>query len=406
MKIKDLFIAFSLVLITNFGTLHAQDGPVRMLAPLTGDSKIVSPNGIATFPFELISNHIILSVEINGVKVKLILDTGMPMEGVILFGGQTTDKLNLPFVGKAPVMGAADGAVVMTDLAMGMDFKLPGAEFSDQMILVMPNNPLKEVDGVIGNSIFKHFVTEIDYDKMEITLMHPDKFNYSGRGEKIPLEIAMHPMISGEIEMENGEMVPMNMTVDTGFHGAIGLNALAEDSELLPEKCIEAFGIGVKGKFPINIGRIKGFRIGSYHFSNVLSTFSKNLRTQQKNGGVLGQEILKRFKVFFDYARQTMILEPNAKFDETFEFENMAGFLPIITKEGLLEITHIYPDSPAAEASLKVGDILENIDGKSAEGLTRDEVSSLLGQEGREVALGIKRNGESLSKRIVLRRII
>ncbi len=406
MMIKQWCFLLAIVLVTNIGILFAQEGPVRMMAPPPGESKIIAPDGIAAFPFELVSNHIVIPVEINGVSVRLILDTGMPMEGIILSGTETVVKLNLPIMGKAPIKGAADGAVVMSDFAMGVDFKLPGVEFSDQMILVMRDNPLGEVDGVIGNSIFKHFVTSIDYDKMEITLTEPEKFNYTGKGEKIPLEIGMHPMTSGVGEMESGEMVPMPMTVDTGFQGAIGLSLSPEGNKFLPEKCIEAFDAGLGERFPIKVGRTKGFHIGSYHFSNVLSSFSQKSRNPNKNGGVLGQEILKRFNIIFDYSRKSMILEPNAKFNEPFEFGNMAGFKSERTDGGLLEITHIYPDSPVAEAGLKISDLLEKIDGQTVEGLTQDEVNSLLVQDGREVMLGIKRNGESISKRIVLHRLI
>ena len=408
MKIKILFFVLAIVLVENFGILYAQEGPVRMMAPPPGESKIITPSGIATFPFELVSNHIVIPVEINGTVVKLILDTGMPMEGLILSGGQSTEKLNLPIMGKAPIVGGADGNTVMTDLSMEVDFKLPGVEFSDQMVLVMPNNPMKGVDGVIGNSVFKHFVTSINYDAMEITLTEPDKFSYTGKGEKIPLEIGAHLTTTGKVGMKNGEMVPMNLTVDTGFQGVLGLNASQDDSDILPEKCIEAFGAGAGGKFSVKVGRTEGFRIGSFHFSNVLSSFSQKLRNPNKNGGVLGQEILKRFNVIFDYARKSMILEPNAKFDEPFEFGegNMAGFQPTKTEDGRMEISHIYPDSPAAEAGLKTGDILSSIDGRPVGGLTSNEITAFLGQDGKAVTLGIIRNGESLSKRIVLRRLI
>ena len=130
------------------------------------------------------------------------------------------------------------------------------------------------------------------------------------------------------------------------------------------------------------------------------------MRRQQKKGGVIGQEILKRFNAIFDYAHNVMILEPNARFDEPFEFGNMAGFHPTRSGEGHMENTHIYPDSPAAEAGLKIGDILKSIDGKPVGGLKSNEITMLLGREGKEVILEIERNGNSFSKRIVLQRLI
>ena len=408
---KKLSITCTAILIISFGFVYAQERPVkRMMAPPSGVSKIVSPNGIATFPFELISNHIVIPVEINGTIVKVVLDTGMPMDGVALHSSQTIDKLNLPFVGKAPIMGGADGATVMIDLALGINFKLPGVEFTSQTVIVMPydasrNNIREGVNGVIGNSIFNYFVTSIDYDKMEITLTEPDKFNYVGKGENIPLEIAMHPMTSGEVEMENGKWVPVKLSIDTGYSGILSLDIGSADGIILPEKHIEAYGFGVQKEFSYYVGRIKDFRIGSFHFADVVSSFRDDKPRLSANEGVLGQGILKRFNVIFHYAHQSMILEPNVSFNKPFEF-NMAGFQFTRIEEGLLKITHVYPDSPAAEEGLKEGDLFETINGKPVGKMTRDETMKLLEQEGQEVTLGVKRKGASITKRIVLRRLI
>jgi hypothetical protein len=172
------------LLIAGSVSIQAQEPRViRMPASMMGGSRIDTPEGTTTFPFELISNHIVLPVEINGSIVKLILDTGMPIEGAILFGSEEIDKLNLSYVGKAPIMGAG-GTTVEADLATDIDFKLPGASFSRQMVMVMPfdvdrYNYHEGKNGIIGSSLFKHFVVSIDYDDMKITLIGNRAISYA-----------------------------------------------------------------------------------------------------------------------------------------------------------------------------------------------------------------------------------
>ncbi len=409
MKIQFVFLLT--LLISSLATMQAQEPRViRMQAPMQAGSRIDSPGGTATFPFELISNHIMLPVEIRGTVVKLILDTGMPIEGAILFGSEVIDGLNLTYMGKAPIMGAG-GSTVESDLAIGIDFKLPGVSFSGQMVMVMPyeagrNKHHEGKDGIIGSSLFKHFVVSVDYDRMEITLTDPEQFRYTGKGAKIPLEIAQYPMVTGETEMESGKKVPVDLVVDTGNFDALTLNVGSADAIVLPDKNIEIYKVSLQKEIPSRLGRIKGFRIGGFLFEDVLCNFAEKSPPPWEKEGNLGQEILKRFNVTFDFSRQEMFLEPNGRFADPFDF-NRAGILFIRTEEGLLRITRVVLDSPASGAGLKKGDLLNSIDGRPVTEITRDEAYRLLqGDIGQEVTLEALRDGSEFKAVISLRRLI
>lgn len=395
------------LLIQGFSTAQERR-QVRMQAP-TGSSKMTLSEGFTTFPFELISNHIVIPVEINGTIVKLILDTGMPIEGAILFGSETINKLNLSFVGKAPIKGAG-GSTVVSDLAMDINFTVPGVEFSGQMVMAMPyeairNNQFEGRNGIIGTSIFKYFVTSIDYDKMKITLTEPGQFSYSGKGEQIPIETGRYPMTSCEVEMESGEKVPVNLVIDTGNIGTLSLNVGSAEAIILPDKPLEINKFSIQQEIPSFLGRINAFRIGGFHFTDVLSSFSQDQPPPWSKEGNLGQGILKRFNVVFDFSHKTMILEPNNHFNSPFEF-NMSGFSYIRTEEGLFKITRIIPDSPAAESGLRKDDLLLGINGQSVTDLSGDEISELLKQDNGKLTLEIQRNGEKSKVSLRLRRLI
>ena len=121
--------------------------------------------------------------------------------------------------------------------------------------------------------------------------------------------------------------------------------------------------------------------------------------------GSLGIEVLRRFVVTFDYAREQMILRPNGLFDETFEY-NMAGIVPHRTEDELFSIKFILPGSPSDVAGLRVDDIIVAIDGRSTREWSAPDFRECFRKEGDEVAMTIERDGERFDVRLTLRRLI
>jgi C-terminal processing protease CtpA/Prc len=65
---------------------------------------------------------------------------------------------------------------------------------------------------------------------------------------------------------------------------------------------------------------------------------------------------------------------------------------------------HLYPTGPAEEAELKVDDTIEQINGKSAENITEDELANeLKGPVGSEVILQVRSSGSERRVSLVLR---
>jgi carboxyl-terminal processing protease len=75
-------------------------------------------------------------------------------------------------------------------------------------------------------------------------------------------------------------------------------------------------------------------------------------------------------------------------------------------KGGDLEIVSVLPSSPALEAGLQRGDVVETIDSRRVDGLTVDEAVALIkGPVGSEVVVGVSRAGRSLRFSITRRSI-
>jgi C-terminal processing protease CtpA/Prc len=69
-------------------------------------------------------------------------------------------------------------------------------------------------------------------------------------------------------------------------------------------------------------------------------------------------------------------------------------------------VYQVIADSPAAEAGVRVGDVLTAIDGVPAARFTLDEINQMLKVPGREYKLSFKRGAGTLSMKIKMRRLI
>lgn len=401
------------LLVFAFSLSFAQEPErVRMEAPSAGEYRMLAEDGMTAIPFEFISNHVVIPVMVEGKTLNLILDTGMPLDGALLFGSETVSALELPYIGKAPVMGPG-GHKVESDLAMGVTFRLPGMEFTNQMVLVMPQDstrsrPFEGKDGVIGHTLFSRFVVDIDHDNMEVTLTEPDRFEYSGGGAELPLRIGRYPFLLCEADISGDGMVPLELVVDTGNGAALTLNVGAQEGLVLPEKVIEYQTRSVGNELLRLTGRIKRLQLGSYVLENLLGSFRTSAHEPAPpwaKSGALGQGILRRFNVIFDYAHTRIILEANSHFHEPFEF-NMAGIQFTRAGDGRFKVSRVIPGSPADQGGLRPGDYIVQISGRPASELSADDAEQIMRKEGEEVTLGIRRGDGSLQLRLKLRRLI
>ncbi len=142
------------------------------------------------------------------------------------------------------------------------------------------------------------------------------------------------------------------------------------------------------------------------HYTSFAQSTKGALANKDLTGNI-GGGILRRFKVIFDYQNRRMVLEPNSRLTEPFEFD-MSG--TVLTAEGAgldsFKIFYVTENSPAAEAGLRVGDVITAIDGKPAPTLTLDIVREMFKQNGREYLLSIKRGEQVSQVKVKLRSLI
>jgi hypothetical protein len=368
-------------------------------------------------PFELLNEHVVISVSVNGSEpFRFVLDTGMPFYGATLSPSPRTDALSLENPDGLSVMVAG-----MEDytprVGTGVTLGLPGVEFTDQVVTVIPlpgceeGKPLIESDGVIGLSVFDSFVVEIDYDDQVITLTEPDKFSYKGAGVEIPIRLGpvRMPEVAFTIETDAGQLVPVGLVVDTGAALAMTITLKPGDTLSLPDGAKDlVVGYSSWGEVRGKLGRVQSLGLGDLSLDDVLVTFFEHGAPGVPpcgENGLVGSEVLQRFTVTFDYAGERMFLDPGRRFDEPFEF-NMTGIAYRRTTDGTFEIVGVLPDTPASENGLAEGDIILSIDGVPARDYEEVAMREAMRSEASVLKLRIGRSGNEMDVALRPRRLI
>jgi C-terminal processing protease CtpA/Prc len=158
------------------------------------------------------------------------------------------------------------------------------------------------------------------------------------------------------------------------------------------------------------VGRVSNVQLGRFTFKNPIAIFfqdKKGVVTSPEFDGVIGGEILRRFKVILDYPRQQMILEPNRYISGSEEYD-MSGMLLIAegTDFNTFKVKGIIENSPATVAELHEGDVISAIDGRPISNLTLEQLRQIFKQKGRNYRLTVERDKQKIQTKIKLRKLI
>jgi hypothetical protein len=206
----------------------------------------------------------------------------------------------------------------------------------------------------------------------------------------------------------SGKTIESYFEIDTGMSGTVLFRTTTVNKYALVAdmRTIQApTSIEANGEFNRRIGRAKSLQLGRFVIENPSVSLAQNVEGE---GGVVGEEILRRFKVIFDFSHHRMILEPNSHFKDPYE-EDMSG-ISLTPENGsgekVFRVRQVVAATPAAEAGLQPDDLITAIDGQPASNFTEGRIEHMFKQEGREFALTIKRGEKVIQLKLKLRRLI
>ncbi len=368
-------------------------------------------------PFDLNANHIYLRATVNGSKpLWFLLDSGAEMSVV---DSTVAASVGLTSIGSATARGSGEGTM-KAGFAQGVTLAVGRAVAKGQTVVTLPLDALepidgRSIDGILGHDFIASFVVTIDYSQRRVSFRDPARFDSATirAGERVPIEIVGGiPRIDGTVVLPGGKTIDGVFTVDTGSRTALSFNTpfVRENAPVsrIAESSLDApYGFGIGGETRTRVGRIVAFRIGGLEFERPVIGFSfgeKGVDGSDSIAGNIGGELLRRFRVTFDYGRKVMVLEPNAALGEPFRYDAFGALLSL--DGGAFQVRRVVEGSPASKAGIRENDRIVGLDGVPVGQLTLEAVRQRLLEAGKSVRIRVEREGQVRDVRVKLRKLV
>jgi Aspartyl protease len=319
---------------------------------------------ITRFPFSQYSGGVmIVHALLNNIPdtLNFILDTG---SGGISLDSTTCVTFNVQSsISDTIVTGM--GSAHKVKFAYDQRLRFPGLTMTDVDFHINNYDVLssvygEKIDGIIGYSFFRKYIVKINFDSLNIEVFTPGEIKYPKSGTLLRPAFTTLPIQN--LSIKDRRKIDFNFYFDTGAGLCFLMSeAFAKDSTILlnKRKPIQTQAEGMGGRLQMQLTVIKLLQIGHYKFRNVptyIFSDDYNVTSYPYVGGLLGNDLLRRFNLVVNYPQREIHLQPNGHFTEPFDYAytGMATYY----LDGRIVVEDIIPGSPAEKAGLKVSDIL------------------------------------------------
>lgn len=271
----------------------------------------------------------------------------------------------------------------------------------------------ERIDGLVGGQLFSQYVVRINY--MESTVdVFPASYEYKGDGIVLPLTVDGLCFTDASVLSPDGRWVRGTFIVDTGVRMALLLNGPFVDKNelLMAEKRVPraSVGVGVNGETKGDIFRVSQIELGGFYLSDVMSVASRDdvvIESEDPLAGIIGADLLRRFRVTFDYPHKQLILEVTPETYAPFVYDRSGLFL---LGEGddyrTIRVHSVIAGSPAEDAGIRKGDRLVSVDGKNARRLGLEATRRLFRENHTRYRLVLERDGALVTARLLTRDLL
>ncbi len=372
--------------------------------------------------FEYINNFILVDILLDEkLPLKFILDTGA--EHSILTKKEVAEVLNFQYVKKFKIVGADMNRELIAHLVTNIHFRIGALEEENVQMLVLDEDYFlfeeltgQNIQGILGGDFLRKYVVEIDYKRKRLTIHNPKFFKPKKKHKVIPIMVKNNkPFIKSDLVLQNLEPMKASvMLIDSGAGVTLLLDSDESEAIQIPENAVPGnIGSGLGGQLLGYFGLLPEISIGQFNLKNIPMNFqvkqndSIEINLFKKNG-LIGNQILDRFKVIIDYRRDKLYLQPNKRLYKPFKFDK-SGISVIATGFKLRKylIQSVMRDSPAGEAGLKPGDQILSLNNIPYKFLSLKGINKRLKRKvGKKTSMVIKREGVKKKVKFELRNLL
>jgi len=353
---------------------------------------------ITKFPIRLLTGGIITfkaRVSDYPDSLNFIFDTG---SGGISLDSTTAARLKIPTKESDRTIRGIAG-IRKVKFAYDHTLHLPGLDVDSLNFHINDYDILssvygEKIDGIIGYSLISRYIIKINYDSLNLSIHSRGRIKYPRGGylmKPILVNIPVASAMLKDVDEVNGRFY-----FDTGAGMCLLLSSdFVEDSVILRSKSkwyySQAEGLG--GKTPMKQGVIRQMKFGPYKFRNIptyIFNDEYNITSYPYLGGLIGNDLLRRFNIIINYASRDIHLTPNSHFRDPFDYSYTG--LGMYFVDGEIRILDVMKGSPAEKAGLKVDDVIMAVQNNFSKSI--QEFKNLMQTPGEKVKILVNRNGE------------
>jgi len=301
--------------------------PVLLLLLIAATAGFADAGKETVLPLDQSRNKAHVKVRVGSVVIPdILLDTGFTTDGLLIYNPVYRDSLDLAGAMEAEVGGAGAGGRQKALMLDSADLYLGDLRLTNQRVVMLQSDIYKGFpsNGVIGYSLFGHFLTEIDNDNNTMTLRDSAGAVIDESWASVPLYFrgSLVPWVDASVAIEDEAPQILSTYIDYAAGDAILLLEKPGMRFHLPENTEDVFlGRGLSGDIYGKQGKIAKLIIGPYELNDVMASFADaEVRSKQADGdAILGVGSLRRFNLIFDYANNKLYLKPNRHFAQPFD---------------------------------------------------------------------------------------
>lgn len=274
----------------------------------SGAEPDVAKSQSVVVPMQIARGRVLAAVRINGAApLSFMLDTGYTLS---MINPQHAEALQLRRTGEVTIAGIAGDE--RAGVFGGATFDFAGVSYVPNRLASLPSDRKRQSrDGILGSGFFRRFVVEIDSRAGSLKLHEPGTFAYAGAGEVIALTFRRTtPIVQAIVRTPGGADAAGGFEIDTGCDGLCMGREFVEAHRLVPDGARGDTKQGVGGSARVRSGSVPQLRLGKLVIEKPAADFFLDGSPAGDGlAGHIGMEILRHYRIIFDYSRQRMILE-------------------------------------------------------------------------------------------------
>ncbi|MDE3212687.1 MAG: aspartyl protease family protein [Bacteroidota bacterium] len=355
---------------------------------------------LTRFHFEQVSGGVILlhaKLDTISTPLNFILDTG---SGAASLDSATAAEFHIPHVPSGKVVSGVAG-MRPVDFSQNNRLTFPGLTIDSLDLYINDYEVLssvygEKIDGILGYSVLSRYIIGLNYDSLYISFYTPGKMKYPPEG------YTLHPIFTAlpiqALTVQDRRKIDANFYLDTGAGLCFLISKKFEDDSSFLKKRRRPVSIqveGMGGRKHMLVTLIRSLQIGPYHFNRVPTNVLDdvyNVTSYPFLGGLIGNDLLRRFNVILNYPNREVHIKPNGHFEDPFDYSYTG--LSMYYADGKIYADDVVSKSPAYRGGVRKGDVIIAVNTNFSNDI--NVYKTLMQSVGQRVTLLVSRKGTPL----------